>query len=66
MQRKWRSQCIPKKALGLENESTSIDHIKYKYMIGSLLYFTTFRLDIMFNVWLWVNFQSNPTKVSCP
>ena len=31
-------------------------------MIGSLLYLTTSRLDIMFNICLYARFQSNPKE----
>jgi len=42
----------PTTYLGLEKESKLVDIIEYRQMIGSLLYLTTSKLDIMFNVYL--------------
>ncbi|XP_050902044.1 uncharacterized mitochondrial protein AtMg00810-like [Lathyrus oleraceus] len=39
-----------------------IDITKYLGMIGSLLYLTTSRPDIMFNVCLYARFQANPKE----
>ena len=36
--------------------------MKYRGMIGSLLYLTASRPDIMFNVCLCAHFQSNPKE----
>nr|GEX76824.1 retrovirus-related Pol polyprotein from transposon TNT 1-94 [Tanacetum cinerariifolium] len=41
-------------------ESKSVDNNKYRGMIGSLLYLTTSRTDIMFSVFLYARFQENP------
>nr|GEV02648.1 retrovirus-related Pol polyprotein from transposon TNT 1-94 [Tanacetum cinerariifolium] len=41
-------------------EDESIDNTKYRGMIGSLLYLTTSRPDIMFSVCLCANFQEDP------
>nr|GEY26296.1 uncharacterized mitochondrial protein AtMg00810-like [Tanacetum cinerariifolium] len=41
-------------------EADSVDCTKYQGMIGSLLYFTASRPDIMFNVYLCARFQENP------
>ncbi|GJZ68536.1 retrovirus-related pol polyprotein from transposon TNT 1-94 [Tanacetum coccineum] len=43
-----------------DNEADSVDSSKYRGMIGSLLYLTTSRLDIMFSVCLCARFQENP------
>ena len=48
---------------GLDEESAEMDRTQYRSMIGSLLYLTTFRPDIMFNVCLCVRFQQEK-KVS--
>ncbi|GKD05826.1 retrovirus-related pol polyprotein from transposon TNT 1-94 [Tanacetum coccineum] len=41
-------------------EGESIDNTKYRGMIGSLLYLTESRPDIMFNVCLYARFQEDP------
>nr|GEU45277.1 copia protein [Tanacetum cinerariifolium] len=41
-------------------ECDSVDSTKYRGMIGSLLYLTTSRNDIMFNVCLCARFQEDP------
>ncbi|GJT26178.1 hypothetical protein Tco_0906453 [Tanacetum coccineum] len=43
-----------------DDESDSVDSSKYRGMIGSLLYLTTSRPDIMFSVCLCARFQENP------
>ncbi|XP_050888753.1 secreted RxLR effector protein 161-like [Lathyrus oleraceus] len=40
----------------------AIDITKYRGMIGSLLYLTASRPDIMFNVCLYAQFQANPKE----
>nr|GEU87792.1 hypothetical protein [Tanacetum cinerariifolium] len=52
-----------KRVLTLEKDSESIDSIKYRGMIGSLLYLTASRPAIMFSVCLCDRFQEDP-KVS--
>ncbi|GJX15038.1 hypothetical protein Tco_0206796 [Tanacetum coccineum] len=42
------------------DEADSVDSSKYRGIIGSLLYLTASRPDIMFNVCLWARFQENP------
>ena len=39
-----------------------VDQTKYRGLIGSLLYLTTSRPDIMFVVFLYVRFQANPKE----
>ncbi|GKB02010.1 retrovirus-related pol polyprotein from transposon TNT 1-94 [Tanacetum coccineum] len=46
-----------------DEECESVDNTKYRGMIGSLLYLTTSRPDIMFSVCLCARFQEDP-KVS--
>ncbi|GJR29213.1 hypothetical protein Tco_1105445 [Tanacetum coccineum] len=43
-----------------DEECESVDSTKYRGMIGSLLYLTASRLDIMFSVWLCARFQEAP------
>ncbi|GJR74120.1 retrovirus-related pol polyprotein from transposon TNT 1-94 [Tanacetum coccineum] len=43
-----------------DDEADSVDSTKYRGMIGSLLYLTASRLDIMFSVCLCARFQENP------
>ncbi|GJX22049.1 retrovirus-related pol polyprotein from transposon TNT 1-94 [Tanacetum coccineum] len=43
-----------------DEESESIDNTKYRRMIGSLLYLTASRPDIMFSVCLCARFQEDP------
>jgi hypothetical protein len=39
-----------------------VDQTLYRSMIGSLLYLTASRPDIMFSVYMWSRFQANPKK----
>jgi phosphoribosyl-AMP cyclohydrolase len=43
-----------------DEESESVDNTKYRGMIGSLLYLTASRPDIMFSVCLCARFQEDP------
>ncbi|GJZ72594.1 retrovirus-related pol polyprotein from transposon TNT 1-94 [Tanacetum coccineum] len=43
-----------------DDEADSVDSTKYQGMIGSLLYLTASRLNIMFSVCLCARFQENP------
>nr|GEV29680.1 retrovirus-related Pol polyprotein from transposon TNT 1-94 [Tanacetum cinerariifolium] len=43
-----------------DEKGNSVDNTKYKGMIGSLLYLTASRPDIMFSVCLCARFQENP------
>ncbi|GKB54194.1 hypothetical protein Tco_0904947 [Tanacetum coccineum] len=52
-----------KRVLTLDKDNESIDSTKYRGMIGSLLYLTASRPDIMFSVCLCARFQEDP-KVS--
>ncbi|XP_050895160.1 secreted RxLR effector protein 161-like [Lathyrus oleraceus] len=45
-----------------DESDTLIDITKYRGMIGSLLYLTTSRPDIMFSVCLCARFQANPKE----
>nr|GEW49197.1 hypothetical protein [Tanacetum cinerariifolium] len=49
-----------KRVLTLDKDSESIDSTKYRGMIGSLLYLTASRSDIMFSVCLCARLQENP------
>jgi len=48
--------------LDLDEKGTSVDQTKYRGLIGSLLYLTASRPDIMFTVCLYAKFQSNPKE----
>ena len=48
--------------LDLNQGGRSVSKKVYRGVIGSLLYFITNRLDIMFSVCLCVRFQSAPKK----
>nr|GEV09892.1 hypothetical protein [Tanacetum cinerariifolium] len=52
-----------KRVLTLDKDNESIDSTKYRGMIGSLLYLTTSKPDIMFGVFFYDRFQEDP-KVS--
>ncbi|GJT27612.1 zf-CCHC domain-containing protein [Tanacetum coccineum] len=52
-----------KRVLTLDKDNESVDSTKYRGMIGSLLYLTASRLDIMFRVFLYARFQEDP-KIS--
>ncbi|GJS53939.1 retrovirus-related pol polyprotein from transposon TNT 1-94 [Tanacetum coccineum] len=43
-----------------DEECESVDSTKYRGMIGSLLYLTASRPDVMFSVWLCARFQEAP------
>ncbi|XP_022868579.1 uncharacterized protein LOC111388135 [Olea europaea var. sylvestris] len=49
--------------LDKDEQGISVDIVKYRGMIGSLLYLTASRPDIMFSVCLCAHFQSNPKKL---
>ncbi|GJX67679.1 protein LAZ1 [Tanacetum coccineum] len=49
-----------KRVLTLDKDNESVDKTKYRGMIGSLLYLTASRLDIMFSVCLCTRFQEDP------
>ena len=44
------------------DESLEVDHTMYRSMIGSLLYITSSRLDVMQDVGLVARFQSAPKE----
>jgi len=46
----------------LDEKGDFVDQIKYRGLIGSLLYLTTSRPDIMFSVCMCVRFQFNPKE----
>jgi len=48
--------------LDSDGKGTSMDQTKYRGLIGSLLYLTASRPNIMFNVCLCARFQSNPKE----
>ena len=48
--------------LDVDEKGKSVDQKQYRGMIGSLLYLTASRLDILFSVCLCARFQSNPKE----
>jgi len=46
----------------LDEKEVSVDQTKYRGLIGSLLYLTTSRPNIMFSVCMCARFQSNPKE----
>ena len=44
----------------LDEKGKSVDESRYRGMIGSFLYLTASRLDIMFSVCLCSRYQANP------
>ena len=52
----------PSTRLVMDHRSPSVNEKSYRGMIGSLLYLTASRLDIVFSVGLCVRFQSNPKE----
>jgi len=52
----------PTRTLSKENTGTKVDQKLYRGMIGSLLYLTTSRPDILFSVCLCARFQSDPRE----
>nr|KYP57385.1 Retrovirus-related Pol polyprotein from transposon TNT 1-94 [Cajanus cajan] len=53
----------PSSTLSLNEDSLDVDSTMYQGMLGSLLYLTTSRLDIMFNVCACARFQVRPKVV---
>ncbi|GJW75549.1 hypothetical protein Tco_0134919, partial [Tanacetum coccineum] len=54
-----KTQMLTKIKLTKDDEADSVDSSKYQGMIGSLLYLTASRPDIMFSVCLCARFQEN-------
>ena len=52
----------PSTKLTMDDESPSVEEKTYRDMIGSLLYLTTSRPNIVFNVGLCARFQSKPNE----
>jgi hypothetical protein len=48
--------------LDLDEGGNPVDQTLYRSMIGSLLYLTASRPDIMFSVYMCARFQANPKK----
>ena len=48
--------------LDLDEKGKLVDESRYRGMIGSLLYITASRLDIMLSVCLYVRYQANPKE----
>ena len=50
--------------LGLDEESNKVDNSQYRAMIGSFLYLTTSRPNILFSVGLCARFQQDPSSLN--
>ena len=48
--------------MNVDFAGTIVDQTKFRGLIGSLLYLTASRLDILFAVCLCARFQSNPKE----
>nr|KYP41112.1 hypothetical protein KK1_037510 [Cajanus cajan] len=53
----------PSTTLDLDKDSPDVDNTMYQGMVGSLLYLTTSRPDIMFSVCVCARFQMKPKEV---
>nr|KYP49721.1 Retrovirus-related Pol polyprotein from transposon TNT 1-94 [Cajanus cajan] len=53
----------PSTTLGLDEDSPEVDSTMYRGIVGSLLYLTTSRPDIMFSVYIYARFQVKPKEV---
>nr|KYP48284.1 Retrovirus-related Pol polyprotein from transposon TNT 1-94 [Cajanus cajan] len=53
----------PSSTLGLDEDSPDVDSTTYQGTVGSLLYLTASRPDIMFNVYVCARFQVRPKEV---
>jgi len=53
----------PTSTLGIESESSEVDNIIYRQIIGSLLYLKMYRPNILFSVYLCACFQSDPKEL---
>jgi hypothetical protein len=52
----------PNRHLEVDERGKSVDQTLYRSMIGSLLYLTTSRPDIMFNICMCARFQASPKE----
>ena len=48
--------------LDKDEDGVAVDQKEYRGMIGSLLYLTATRLDILFATWLCAQFQASPRE----
>ncbi|XP_048615912.1 secreted RxLR effector protein 161-like [Brassica napus] len=54
---------VPGQKIGRDEDGVKIDSTQYKQMVGSLMYLTATRPDLMFVVSLISRFMSNPTQL---
>jgi len=62
-EKEMKTPMHPTTYLGLDKESKKEDGTQYKAMIGSLLYLTTSKPDLIFGVCLCARFQKEPREV---
>jgi len=60
--KEMRTRMYPTTCLGLDEESNKVDNSQYKAMIGSLLYLTTSKPNILFTIRLYARFQQDPRE----
>nr|KYP55793.1 Retrovirus-related Pol polyprotein from transposon TNT 1-94 [Cajanus cajan] len=58
-----KTPMYPSMTLGLDKESPDVDSTMYRGMVGSLLYLTALRPDIMFSVCVCARFHVRPKEV---
>ena len=61
-EKEMKTRMHPMTCLGLDKESNKVGNSQYRAMIGSLLYLTSSKPDILFSVGLCVNFQQYPRE----
>jgi len=57
-----KTPIVTNEKLDVDKDGKPASEKVYRCMIGSLLYLTTIRLDIMFSVCLCVRFQASPKE----
>nr|KYP76885.1 hypothetical protein KK1_021147 [Cajanus cajan] len=58
-----KTRMHPSTTLGLDKDSPEVDSTMYRGMVGSLLYLTTSRPVIVFNICICARFQVRPKEV---
>jgi hypothetical protein len=61
--REVNSPIVPGSKLSKDADGVAIDESYYKQIVGSLMYLTTTRLDLVYNVSLISRYMAKPTKL---